>query len=70
MGIWDKNWKKELGVAFMASQKLKQCLVIVLLWSIGAVNATEINNVGFNVMPGDKVGTMQAPDSLNNVMAS
>ncbi len=55
MGIWDKNWKKELGVAFMASQKLKQCLVIVLLWSIGAVNATEINNVGFNVMPGDKV---------------
>lgn len=55
MSIWDKNWKRELGVAFMASQKLKQCLVIVLLWSIGAVNATEINNVGFNVMPGDKV---------------
>jgi type IV pilus assembly protein PilQ len=63
MSNWYNNRKRNLGVGVMASQKLKQCLVIVFLWSVGIANATEINNVGFNVMPGDKVEIRVTMDS-------
>ncbi len=64
MSTQDNINQKKLGVGLMAAQYLKRCLVIVAALLVGVVNATEITNVGFNVMPGDKVEiriTMDSP---------
>lgn len=47
----------------MVSQKLRQCFVFVFVMLVGAVNATEITNVEFSVMPGDKVEIRVSMDS-------
>jgi len=47
----------------MASQKLKHCLAFVLTMFVSVASATEISNVGFNVLPGDKVEIRVSMDS-------
>jgi type IV pilus assembly protein PilQ len=64
MSIRDNINQKKLGVGLMAAHCLKRCLAVVAALLVGVVNATEITNVGFNVMPGDKVEihiTMDSP---------
>jgi len=63
MSIRDIN-RKRLGVGVMTAQSFKRCLAFVCVLFAGALNAAEISNVGFNVMPGDKVEiriTMDSP---------
>ena len=55
MSIRDNTKLKRIGAVSMASQKLKQALAFVLVMFVGAVSGTEISNVDFSVMPGDKV---------------
>ena len=56
MSIWDKANIKKLGAGNMCGHKLKQRLAFLLVtFFTGLVNAAEINDVGFNVMPGDMV---------------
>jgi len=55
MSIWDSTRLKKIGAGVMSSQKLKHCLAFVLVMFTGVASGTEISNVGFNVMPGDKV---------------
>ncbi len=48
----------------MVAQNFKRCLAFVCVVFVGALNATEITNISFNVMPGDKVEiriTMDSP---------
>lgn len=57
---WDFKQLNRLGVGVMISQKLKQrmALMWMSLFGVllsGAIGAAEINDVGFNVLPGDKV---------------
>ena len=50
-----KSNQKELGVRVMAAQKFKYCMAFIFAVLVSSVNATEITNIGFNVLPGDKV---------------
>jgi len=63
MSIRDNSKLKKLGARLMVSRRIKQCLAVVFALVIGSVNATEINKVDFNVMPGDKVEIRVSMDS-------
>jgi len=63
MIIWDNAKFKKLGAGIMASQKLKRCFAFIFVVFSGALGAAEITNVGFNVMPGDKVEIRVSMDS-------
>ena len=55
MSVRDHFNRKILGVRVMTAQSFKRCLAIIALMLTGSISATEITNIGFNVMPGDKV---------------
>jgi len=61
----NKYNRKKSGAGDMTAQSFKQCLVfmLALIFGFGSVNAAEINNVAFNVMPGDKVEVRVTMDS-------
>jgi len=59
----NKYNRKKSGVWVMTAQNIKHYLAFVTALLVGAVNATEINNVAFNVMPGDKVEIRVSMDS-------
>ncbi len=63
MSTWDNINRKRLGVGFMAAQSFKRCLAFVCVLFAGVLNAAEITNIGFNVMPGDKVEIRVTMDS-------
>jgi len=63
MSIWDNAKLRKLGASIMANQKLKQCFAFIFVVFSGALSAAEITNVGFNVMPGDKVEIRVTMDS-------
>jgi len=64
MSIRDNTKQRNLGVVAMALQlRLKQSLVILMAFFVNAIQAVEITNVGFNVMPGDKVEIRVTMDS-------
>jgi len=64
MSIRDNTKHRKLGAVVMAYQlRLKQSLVILMAFFASAIEATEITNVGFNVMPGDKVEIRVTMDS-------
>ncbi len=63
MSIRDHINRKKSGVGVMTTQSFKHCLALVAMLFMGVVQATEITNVGFNVMPGDKVEIRVSMDS-------
>ena len=63
MSIRDNTKSKRTGAGVMASQKLKHCLAFILTMFVSIASATEISNVGFNVLPGDKVEIRVSMDS-------
>ncbi len=63
MSIRDNTKSKRTGAGVMASQKMKHCLAFILTMFVSVVSATEISNVGFNVLPGDKVEIRVSMDS-------
>lgn len=63
MSIRDIINRKRLGVGVMTAQRFKRCLAFVCVLFTGVLNAAEISNVGFNVMPGDKVEIRVTMDS-------
>lgn len=63
MSIRDNTKSKRTGAGVMASQKLKHCLAFILTIFVSVANAAEISNVGFNVLPGDKVEIRVSMDS-------
>ncbi len=61
-----RNIKRNyLGVRVMSAQKFKRCIVVLLsFFFVSIAQATQLTNLGFNVLPGDKVEirmTMDAP---------